>query len=78
MRKWRQFLCRDRCNNYQATMRDLRAASCRNKGSTSLITVLKSELECGWSSANTETIVWLNWSVAVAIGMVFVGQLQNF
>ena len=78
MRKWRQFLCKDRCSNYQTVMRDLRAASCRNRANNPLITVLKTELECGWSSSNAVTSSWFQWALVVAFGKAFVQQMTSF
>ncbi|XP_046462597.1 chaoptin-like [Daphnia pulex] len=78
MRKWRQSMCKDRCSSYQTIIRDLRAASCRNKGEKPFITVLKNDLECGWSSSSTVTSSWFQWTLVVAFGMAFVQQLKSF
>ncbi|KZS08454.1 Chaoptin [Daphnia magna] len=78
MRRWRQQICKDRCSNYQSVMRDLRAASCRNKANKPFMSVLKTELECGWSSSNVVVSTWYQWTLIVGFGMAFVQQLKSF
>ncbi|KAI9550756.1 hypothetical protein GHT06_013401 [Daphnia sinensis] len=78
MRRWRQQMCKDRCSNYQSVMRDLRAASCRNKANKPFMSVLKTELECGWSSSNGVVSTWYQWTLIVGFGMAFVQQLKSF
>ncbi|GLV45240.1 chaoptin [Carabus blaptoides fortunei] len=57
LRKRRQYLCEDKSDDYatQDSCRladdDLRDAVCVNKGNSSLLEVLKTEIECGWSHA---------------------------
>lgn len=72
-RKRRQYMCGhspsvwDPQNAEEYTCRhpddDLRNALCHNKGNKSLIDVLKTDIECGWSSAETfhyrNIILWI-------------------
>lgn len=57
LRKRRQYLCEDKPMDYtmQDSCRladdDLRSTVCANRGNNSLLEVLKTEIECGWSHA---------------------------
>jgi hypothetical protein len=60
MKKWRQhdFALEEEqeiLENYQRQKRDFRMSECRNKGNASFIEVLKTDLECGWSSSSNLT-----------------------
>ncbi|XP_065570091.1 chaoptin-like [Artemia franciscana] len=60
MKKWRQhdFALEQEheiLENHQKQKRDFRMSECRNKGNASFIEVLKTDLECGWSSSSNLT-----------------------
>lgn len=59
LRKRRQFLCSDSEKHPPGSVDpcrhaddDLRMAQCHNKNNASLVEVLKTDIECGWSAAS--------------------------
>lgn len=58
LRKRRQYICSDENHDSYSSLDscrhaddDLRLTKCTNKNNNSLVEVLKSDIECGWSSA---------------------------
>jgi hypothetical protein len=77
-RKKRQFLCPegDTYNCQYGAEDDLRDAKCENKQKTSLIDVLKSDLECGWSSGSV-TLVAQKMLVLIPALALLISSLLN-
>lgn len=86
MRKWRQFLCTERCSNYQDIMRDMRLSTCRNRANSSLVTILKTELECGYYGVSSSSFpIILSDSylfqltfITALVGMSLIRQLTTY
>ncbi|XP_065350105.1 chaoptin [Cloeon dipterum] len=76
-RKKRQFLCpggdRNKCE-YGAED-DLRNSKCENKQRTSLIEVLKADLECGWSSGSVSLTAQKAVAIIPAIALIIMSVL---
>lgn len=60
LRKRRQYICKDEAQDSYLSLDtcrhaddDLRTAKCANKNNNSLVEILKSDIECGWSSSHT-------------------------
>lgn len=77
-RKRRQYLCgfvprvKDALNddNYACMqpLDDLRVAVCNNKANKTLIEVLKTDLECGWSSADRAYVSLFMVALVLIVG----------
>lgn len=80
-RKHRQYICKDSpsvapsLTHFDYTCRhthdDLRIAMCSNKNNNSVIEVLKSEIECGWSKASMNSGFHLIFTLFVGVALHF-------
>nr|XP_022919332.1 chaoptin isoform X1 [Onthophagus taurus] len=73
-RKRRQYLCESNNNEKDPSCMhvhdNIRSSLCTNKKNSSLIEVLKTELECGWSKSNTAQAVFIYLAVSIVITQI--------
>ena len=67
LRKWKQHLCRERCDVFDSVMDDLRSSYCKNRDKP-LLDALKTDLECGWSAADRMCSGQFTWMLLLLAG----------